>query len=309
MSDARGTRGATGAGEPRVGGQLDEAIEDFAEYQRVVRGRSAATVRGYCSDLRLLARGVPDFASFTLAELRAWLASAVEEGKSRSTLARRTAALRAFSSWATREGYLDVDVAQRLATPAVGKHLPTVMSPAKAGELMMNAVSADEAHFLRDSAMLEFLYATGTRVAELVGLDIDDIDLPRRTARVTGKGNKQRVVPFGESAADALKQWLDVGRPHLAGDTPAVFVGTRGSRIDPRQVRRVVEKAAQVTGAPGLTPHGLRHSAATHLLEGGADLRVVQELLGHSSLQTTQVYTHVSAQRLKDVYARAHPRA
>ncbi|WP_408930655.1 tyrosine recombinase XerC [Corynebacterium axilliensis] len=309
MSDARGTRGATGAGEPRVGGQLDEAIEDFAEYQRVVRGRSPATVRGYCSDLRLLARGVPDFASFTLAELRAWLASAVEEGKSRSTLARRTAALRAFSSWATREGYLDVDVAQRLATPAVGKHLPTVMSPAKAGELMMNAVSADEAHFLRDSAMLEFLYATGTRVAELVGLDIDDLDLSRRTARVTGKGNKQRVVPFGESAADALGQWLEVGRPHLAGDTPAVFVGTRGSRIDPRQVRRVVEKAAQVTGAPGLTPHGLRHSAATHLLEGGADLRVVQELLGHSSLQTTQVYTHVSAQRLRDVYARAHPRA
>lgn len=309
MSDARGTRGAAGAGEPRVGGQLDEAIEDFAEYQRVVRGRSEATVRGYCSDLRLLARGVPDFASFTLAELRAWLASAVEEGKSRSTLARRTAALRAFSSWATREGYLDVDVAQRLATPAVGKHLPTVMSPAKAGELMMNAVSADEAHFLRDSAMLEFLYATGTRVAELVGLDIDDLDLSRRTARVTGKGNKQRVVPFGESAADALGQWLEVGRPHLAGDTPAVFVGTRGGRIDPRQVRRVVEKAAQVTGAPGLTPHGLRHSAATHLLEGGADLRVVQELLGHSSLQTTQVYTHVSAQRLKDVYARAHPRA
>lgn len=309
MSDARGTRGATGAGEPRVGGQLDEAIEDFAEYQRVVRGRSPATVRGYCSDLRLLARGVPDFASFTLAELRAWLASAVEEGKSRSTLARRTAALRAFSSWATREGYLDVDVAQRLATPAVGKHLPTVMSPAKAGELMMNAVSADEAHFLRDSAMLEFLYATGTRVAELVGLDIDDIDLSRRTARVTGKGNKQRVVPFGESAAEALEQWLEVGRPHLAGDTLAVFVGTRGGRIDPRQVRRVVEKAAQVTGAPGLTPHGLRHSAATHLLEGGADLRVVQELLGHSSLQTTQVYTHVSAQRLKDVYARAHPRA
>ena len=292
-----------------MGGQLDEAIEDFAEYQRVVRGRSPATVRGYCSDLRLLARGVPDFASFTLAELRAWLASAVEEGKSRSTLARRTAALRAFSSWATREGYLDVDVAQRLATPAVGKHLPTVMSPAKAGELMMNAVSADEAHFLRDSAMLEFLYATGTRVAELVGLDIDDIDLSRRTARVTGKGNKQRVVPFGESAAEALEQWLEVGRPHLAGDTLAVFVGTRGGRIDPRQVRRVVEKAAQVTGAPGLTPHGLRHSAATHLLEGGADLRVVQELLGHSSLQTTQVYTHVSAQRLKDVYARAHPRA
>lgn len=183
------------------------------------------------------------------------------------------------------------------------------MSPAAAGELMGNAVSADEIHFLRDSAMLEFLYATGARVAELVSLDIGDVDLSRRTARVTGKGNKQRVVPFGDAAHDALRAWLKTGRPELAGETEAVFVGTRGRRIDARQVRRVVERAAQVTGAPGLTPHGLRHSAATHLLEGGADLRIVQELLGHSSLQTTQVYTHVSAQRLKDVYARSHPRA
>lgn len=292
-----------------MGGQLDEAIEDFAEYQRIVRGRSDATVRGYCSDLRLLATEVPDFSAFTLNSLREWLAHAVSEGKSRSTLARRTAAVRAFSTWAAREGYLKTDVAQRLATPKVGKHLPTVMSPSAAQELMGNAVSADEIHFLRDSAMLEFLYATGARVAELVGLNIGDIDVSRRTARVTGKGNKQRVVPFGDAAHDALCAWLQIGRPQLAGDTEAVFVGTRGGRIDPRQVRRVVERAAQVTGTPGLTPHGLRHSAATHLLEGGADLRIVQELLGHSSLQTTQVYTHVSAQRLKDVYARAHPRA
>lgn len=301
--------GASGSGERHVGGQLDEAIEDFAEYQRIVRGRSDATVRGYCSDLRLLATEVSNFSAFTLNSLREWLAHAVSEGKSRSTLARRTAAVRAFSTWAAREGYLRTDVAQRLATPKVGKHLPTVMSPSAAQELMGNAVSADEIHFLRDSAMLEFLYATGARVAELVGLNIGDIDVSRCTARVTGKGNKQRVVPFGDAAHDALCAWLQIGRPQLAGDTEAVFVGTRGGRIDPRQVRRVVERAAQVTGTPGLTPHGLRHSAATHLLEGGADLRIVQELLGHSSLQTTQVYTHVSAQRLKDVYARAHPRA
>lgn len=301
--------GASENGGRRVGAQLEEAIEDFAEHQRVVRGRSSATVRGYCSDLRLLSGSVPDFASFTLTALRAWLARAVEEGKSRSTLARRTASLRAFSAWAAREGYLAADVAQRLVTPKVGKHLPTVMSPSAAGELMGNAVSTDEVHFLRDSAMLEFLYATGVRVAELVGLDIGDIDLARRTARVTGKGNKQRVVPFGNAAAEALEAWLGSGRGQLAGDTEAVFVGTRGGRIDARQVRRVVERAAQVTGQSGLTPHGLRHSAATHLLEGGADLRMVQELLGHSSLQTTQVYTHVSAQRLKDVYARSHPRA
>lgn len=301
--------GASENGGRRVGAQLEEAIEDFAEHQRVVRGRSSATVRGYCSDLRLLSGSVPDFASFTLTALRAWLARAVEEGKSRSTLARRTASLRAFSTWAAREGYLATDVAQRLVTPKVGKHLPTVMSPTAAGELMGNAVSTDEVHFLRDSAMLEFLYATGVRVAELVGLDIGDVDLARRTARVTGKGNKQRVVPFGAAAAEALEAWLSSGRGQLAGDTEAVFVGTRGGRIDARQVRRVVVRAAQVTGESGLTPHGLRHSAATHLLEGGADLRMVQELLGHSSLQTTQVYTHVSAQRLKDVYARSHPRA
>lgn len=301
--------GASENSERRVGAQLKEAIEDFAEHQRVVRGRSSATVRGYCSDLRLLSDSVPDFASFTLTALRAWLARAVEEGKSRSTLARRTASLRAFSAWAAREGYLATDVAQRLVTPKVGKHLPTVMSPSAAGELMGNAVSTDEVHFLRDSAMLEFLYATGVRVAELVGLDIGDVDLARRTARVTGKGNKQRVVPFGVAAAEALEAWLGSGRGQIAGDTEAVFVGTRGGRIDARQVRRVVERAAQVTGESGLTPHGLRHSAATHLLEGGADLRMVQELLGHSSLQTTQVYTHVSAQRLKDVYARSHPRA
>ena len=301
--------GASENGGRRVGAQLEEAIEDFAEHQRVVRGRSSATVRGYCSDLRLLSGSVPDFASFTLTALRAWLARAVEEGKSRSTLARRTASLRAFSTWAAREGYLATDVAQRLVTPKVGKHLPTVMSPTAAGELMGNAVSTDEVHFLRDSAMLEFLYATGVRVAELVGLDIGDVDLARRTARVTGKGNKQRVVPFGAAAAEALETWLSSGRGQLAGDTEAVFVGTRGGRIDARQVRRVVDRAAQVTGESGLTPHGLRHSAATHLLEGGADLRIVQELLGHSSLQTTQVYTHVSAQRLKDVYARSHPRA
>lgn len=301
--------GASENGGRRVGAQLEEAIEDFAEHQRVVLGRSSATVRGYCSDLRLLSGSVPDFASFTLTALRAWLARAVEEGKSRSTLARRTASLRAFSTWAAREGYLATDVAQRLVTPKVGKHLPTVMSPTAAGELMGNAVSTDEVHFLRDSAMLEFLYATGVRVAELVGLDIGDVDLARRTARVTGKGNKQRVVPFGAAAAEALEAWLSSGRGQLAGDTEAVFVGTRGDRIDARQVRRVVDRAAQVTGESGLTPHGLRHSAATHLLEGGADLRIVQELLGHSSLQTTQVYTHVSAQRLKDVYARSHPRA
>lgn len=288
--------------------QLGEAVEDFAEHSRLVLGRSAATVRGYRSDLLDLAVHVPTFRQFTLTALRAWLALAVSEGKSRATLARRTASVRAFSGWALKQGHIDTDVAARLVSPKVNRPLPDVLTAGQAGEFVGNASSRDETEFLRDSAMLELLYATGVRVAELSGMDIKDLDMTRRTVRVLGKGDKERVVPFGRAAADAVEQWLRNGRPELAGDTPALFVGVRGGRIDPRQVRRVVEKAGQVTGQR-VSPHGLRHTAATHLLEGGADLRVVQEMLGHSSLQTTQIYTHVSAERLKEVYGRAHPRA
>jgi len=288
--------------------QLVEAIEDFADHSRLVLGRSEATVRGYRSDLLSLAEQIPGFADFTLPALRAWLAGAVREGKSRATIARRTASVRSFSTWALRQGHLQSDVAARLVTPKVNRPLPEVLGVEKAGEFVGNAASADEVEFLRDTAMLELLYATGVRVSELAGMNVKDVDLTRRTVRVLGKGNKERVVPFGEAAADAVSQWLEHGRAELAGDTPALFVGVRGGRIDPRQVRRVVEKAGQVTGQT-ITPHGLRHTAATHLLEGGADLRVVQEMLGHSSLQTTQIYTHVSAERLKDVFKQAHPRA
>lgn len=291
-------------------GQMDEAIEDFADFQLHVKGRAEATVRGYRADLKNLAQDIDTFEDFNLNNLRQWLGNAVAEGKARATLARRTASVKAFSTWAEREGYLTRDVAARLVTPKVGQHLPTVMAPQQAGELVGNAVSVDEAHFQRDSAILELLYATGMRVAELVRLDIEDVDFKRSTARVTGKGNKQRVVPFGAAATDALQQWIDGGRKEMAqGETQAIFVGSRGARIDQRQVRRIVDKAATVTGTSGLTPHGVRHLAATHLLEGGADLRVVQELLGHSSLSTTQIYTHVSAKRLKQVYSQAHPRA
>lgn len=299
--------GGTGMGGPAR--QVAEAVEDFAEQQLLVAGRSPATVRGYRSDLLNLAAGISTFADFTLNNLRAWLAEAVVEGKSRATLARRTASARAFSTWAVRQGHLESDVAARLVTPKVNRSLPKVLGESQAGELMGNSASADEPEFLRDSAMLELLYATGIRVGELCGLDITDVDLPGRTARVTGKGDRQRVVPFGHAAGDALRQWLDQGRDEFARETDALFVGVRGGRIDPRQVRRVVSRAATVTGAAGLTPHSLRHTAATHLLEGGADLRIVQEMLGHSSLQTTQIYTHVSAQRLREAYRQAHPRA
>lgn len=294
--------------------QIEAAIDDFADHALLVKGRSPATVKGYRSDLRTLAPFAETFADFTLPTLRAWLADALRSGLARSTMARRTAAVRAFSSWAYDRGYLDSDVAAFLATPQVNRHLPDVVTPDRAGKLVEAEINADAAspEAARDRAMLELLYATGMRVAELTGLDTADVDTSRRLARVTGKGNKQRVVPFGENAASAIDAWLTHRDQLLAPgteDAPALFLGSRGGRIDQRQVRRVVERAAQRTGDSDLSPHALRHSAATHMLEGGADLRVVQELLGHSSLQTTQIYTHVSAQRLKSVYDQAHPRA
>lgn len=292
-------------------GQLQAAVEDFAEHAELVLGRSPNTVKGYVSDLSSLAGYADTFQDFTLDALRTWLADALRDGKSRSTLARRTAAARAFSTWAYRQGYIDADHAARLKAPKLTRSLPNVVRGERAAELV-EADTADDAHpaeHLRDRAMLELLYATGMRVGELTGLDMEDVDMARGLARVTGKGNKQRVVPFGQAASLAVNEWLELGRGELAGDTAALFVGSRGRRIDQRQVRRVVDRAGARAGVADVSPHTLRHTAATHLLEGGADLRQVQELLGHSSLQTTQIYTHVSAQRLKHVYDQAHPRA
>ena len=292
-------------------GQVQAAVEDFAEYAELVLGRSPNTVKGYVADLRGLAGYVDTFDAFTLDALRRWLADAMSAGRSRATLARRTAAARAFSTWAYRRGDISTDAAARLKAPKVNRPLPTVVKGERAGDLV-EAGTADDAHpaeYLRDRAMLELLYATGIRVGELTGLNLGDVDLARGLAQVTGKGNKQRVVPFGDEAAAAVSGWLEFGRAELAGDTQAMFVGSRGGRIDQRQVRRIVERAGQRAGVEHVSPHTLRHTTATHMLEGGADLRVVQEMLGHTSLQTTQIYTHVSAQRLKRVYDQAHPRA
>lgn len=312
--------------------QVREAVEDFAEYQRLVLGRAEATIRAYRNDLLDLAELSPTFAQLNLPLLRTWLGAAVEKGMSRSTIARRTAAVRAFCRWAVDQGHLESDVSVRLKTPKIHRVLPKVLSTDQAQELvegghLSGAVpeGAEERdrpetpEGLRNRAMVELLYATGIRVSELCGLDVPRVDMRGRMVRVLGKGNKERIVPFGEPAHAALNRWLEEGRPELARkhtraewggkDAEALFLGSRGGRINPRQVRRIVEVAARGIGAEGLTPHGLRHSAATHLLEGGADLREVQELLGHSSMQTTQIYTHVSTQRLKKVYNQAHPRA
>ena len=301
------------ASEPVASTQLQEAIADFAEHLHLVVGRSPATVAGYRSDLIDFCQHAHTFEDFTLVNLRAWLGAAVDAGKSRATIARRAAAARSFSSWCERQGYLDTNVAARLAVPKSGRSLPTVVTPTAAETLMVSSQATTEPEYLRDTAMLELLYATGIRVSELCGIDLADVNYSRNTVKVTGKGNKQRVVPFGDPAASALKAWRDHGRPHLLNPKKpahnALFLGARGGRIDPRMVRTVVARVGKQLGVDGLGPHSLRHSAATHMLDGGADLRVVQELLGHSSLQTTQIYTHVSTTRLKQAYNQAHPRA
>ncbi|WP_156754283.1 tyrosine-type recombinase/integrase [Actinokineospora pegani] len=250
-----------------------------------------------------------------IAALRGWLAAQVAAGAGRTTVARRAAAARTFTAWAHRRGLLDVDPGVRLAAPKRHRTLPSVLRQDQAGELMTaSAAGARELDpvALRDHAIVELLYATGVRVSELCGLDVDDVDLGDRLARVLGKGGKERVVPFGAPAVDALERWLRQGRPSLARDRSgsALWLGARGDRLQPTSVRRVVRLAvAAVGGAPDLGPHGLRHSAATHLLEGGADLRSVQELLGHATLATTQLYTHVTVERLKAIHDRTHPRS
>ena len=254
-------------------------------------------------------------AALDLAALRAWLGSLLASGVSRATLARRAAAARVFTAWAARNGLLAADPGPRLGSPRHRRVLPAVLRPDQASDaLTAAAVGAEGSHpvALRDQAVLELLYATGVRVSELCGLDADDVDYSRRVIRVLGKGQRERTVPFGIPAERAVRAWQDDGRPHLVSDRSgsALFLGARGGRLDPRTVRRTVHDAVSaVPGAADMGPHGLRHSAATHLLEGGADLRSVQELLGHATLATTQLYTHVTVERLRAIHDRTHPRS
>lgn len=295
----------------------------LADYERHLvseRDLSAHSVRAYLGDIEgLLAhaarRGVVDTGGLDLRGLRSWLATQQSLGLSRTTLARRATAARVFTSWLARSGRLPVDVGSSLASPRPHRTLPEVLRVQDARDLVREAARAAEEEGpigRRDVAVLELLYATGVRVGELCGLDVDDVDDDRRLIRVLGKGRKERAVPFGRPAATALDRWLAEGRPRLAvpDSGPALFLGARGGRIDQRAVRTLVHRRlAAVPGAPDIGPHGLRHTAATHLLEGGADLRSVQEMLGHASLATTQRYTHVITERLRRAYRQAHPRA
>jgi integrase/recombinase XerC len=291
-------------------------VDAFERHLRLERSMSSHSVRGYVTDVvglldHVAGLGYQDLRDLDVAVLRGWLARLHAGGAARTTLARRTAAARAFTAYALREGWLGSDPGLHLVTPRARRSLPPVLHQHEAGALMDTA-DARSPTGLRDRLILELLYATGIRVAELVRLDIDDLDRGRRVARVIGKGDKERAVPYGVPAQRAVEEWLRAGRPELvtAASGPALVLGDRGGRIDPRSVRRVVHRQiALIEGAPDIGPHGLRHSAATHLLEGGADLRSVQELLGHSSLATTQLYTHVSIERLRSAYRQAHPRA
>ena len=252
--------------------------------------------------------------ALTQRAVRSWLARTLADGGARSTIARHTAAIRNFTSWAMREGILMSDPAALLSSPRADQLLPSPLDESDARVLLNTArdeAAAGGASQIRNWAILELTYACGLRVSEVCALDISSLNHEALTVRVVGKGNKERVVPYGPPAADALDHWLVRGRPQLAGERSgnALFLGDKGGRIDPRIVRSMVHKTAARAGVHDIAPHGLRHSTATHLLQGGADLRAVQEMLGHSSLSTTQRYTHVDTARLSAIYQRAHPRA
>lgn len=296
-----------------------EALAAYERHLAAERNLSAHTVRAYVGDVAGMLEhatmtGCTELGDLEVRGLRSWLATQQTLGRARTTMARRATAVRVFTSWLTRTGRIGTDVGAHLGTPKAHRTLPPALDQDEVRGLLDAAAEiarGGDPVAVRDVAILELLYATGIRVGELVGTDVDDLDPSRRVVRVFGKGRKERTVPYGVPAGQALERWL-VARRSLAvvGSGPALFLGARGARIDPRTVRAMVHRRiAEVPGAPDLGPHGLRHTAATHLLEGGADLRTVQELLGHSSLATTQIYTHVTNERLRQAYRLAHPRA
>lgn len=310
-------------------------LERYRIWLKVNRGLSVQTVRSYCSDIDeclniLWLSGVHSLHDVTLSDIRQWL---VHESRSlaRSSMARKAVSVRSFFAWAHRADILSHNPAEGLATPKQGTFLPTVLTIDQAKTLLDTAdrtahdaceninkrqgQSPDprrDALSVEDAAIAELLYATGMRVGELTGINVDDVDSDRQSVLVHGKGNKDRIVPFGDPAARALEAWETIARPILVSsqfDNAALFVGERGKRINQREVRALIHRLARQADVPDISPHALRHSAATHMLDGGADLREVQELLGHSSLMTTQRYTHVSIEQMREKYARAFPRA
>lgn len=301
--------------------QIDQALDGFMSYLSAERGYSAHTIKAYSSDLRELSTFLSEqrmtlAENISLEDLRQWLYRSAQSGLSKTTLARRTASARSFTAWMRRQGITEGDAGARLKTPKTDQSLPRVLSEPQLQQvfdtLILHAAEGEPVA-LRDLALIELLYASGIRVSELVGLSLGDVDLDRRTVRVLGKGAKERVVPFGAPAATALSDYLVRARPVLVeGKLPqsSFFVGARGGLLNSRSVYGLVASLLEPLGGSGPAgPHALRHTAATHLLDGGADLRIVQEMLGHASMGTTQIYTHVSMERLTSSYQQAHPRA
>lgn len=301
---------------------LDRDLEHaYSEHLRNERNLSENSIRAYLADLEsMLAHvnqlGITEFSTLELDHLRSWLANLQIKGAARSSITRRVVSIRAFTYWGAKHGWLKKDIGRELIAPKPERTLPEILDIDSAAEVIgyleQRVGEEDSPSSRRDLAIVELLYGTGIRVSELVGVDLQDIDRERYTLRVIGKGNRERIVPIGIPAMRALDSWLTSGRPSLVNEMSgnAVFIGSRGKRIDPRVVRDIVYEATEAIGGESkVGPHALRHSAATHLLEGGADLRTVQEILGHSSLSTTQIYTHVTEERLKRAYEQAHPRA
>ncbi len=296
-----------------------ELIAKYEEHLALVRNLAENSIKGYVSDLEAFLAHldkleISEFHNLELSHLRSWLANQQSTGIARATLTRRIVSIRAFTYWAASQGWIAQDFGAELSIPKPAKHLPDVLNIADATiviETLQIKLDQDPTPLnYRDVALLEVLYASGIRVSELCGLDLGHVDRTRNTLRVIGKGDKERVVPIGSPALIAIDNWISSGRSEIATaeSGSALFLGSRGKRIDQRTAREVVYEAMKVVGST-MGPHGLRHSAATHLLEGGADLRTVQEILGHASLATTQIYTHVSPERLAAAYKQAHPRA
>jgi site-specific recombinase XerD len=293
----------------------NESLELFVDHLAHERGRRPNTVAAYRRDATDLARACSEWGierpdEVELLTLRRYLADLSERGYARATVARRASVLRTFFALLRRRGVVDRDPAELLASPKQGRHLPRVLRTDEVERLLATPDTRTPVG-LRDRALLELLYASGARVSEACSLDLDGLDLGQQQVRLLGKGAKERLAPLGEPAVDAIRDYLAAGRAVLVGPrtTNALLLNTRGDRLGARDARTVVELAARQAGLGHVTPHTLRHSFATHLLECGADIRIVQELLGHASLATTQRYTHLSRGRLREVHAAAHPRA
>ncbi|MEZ5185670.1 MAG: tyrosine recombinase XerC [Candidatus Nanopelagicales bacterium] len=289
---------------------LRASLPGFEAYLRSERGFSEHTVVAYRGDVADLLQGLGD-GPVTTPGIRRWLADARQRGAGSPTVARRIASVKCFAHWAVRQGLMGEDPTLRLRTPRVTADLPRVADSERLNEALDSLGRlADDPVALRDVALVELLYGSGLRVSEVCSIAVDDVDLGRRTVRVTGKGAKQRVVPMTASCVKAVERWMSVRSEVALPGEVGLLVGARGRALDVRVARRVVhDVTAGFAEIPDLAPHGLRHSMASHVLEGGADLRYVQQLLGHASLASTQIYTHVSAERLRSAYENAHPRA